>query len=71
MGRLVLRRSSWCGCCGVSPSVWDGNASESYQAVQLKGAASILALLWRHRDDEHLQNLLENLWLSRELSALT
>jgi hypothetical protein len=43
----------------------DGNASKSYQAVQLKSAASILALLLRHRDDARLQNLLDNLWLSR------
>jgi hypothetical protein len=43
----------------------DGNASKSYQAVQLTNAASILALLLRHRDDAGLQNLFDNLWLSR------
>jgi uncharacterized protein YukE len=42
-----------------------GNASESYQAGQLNRAASILALLWRHRDNARLQNLFDNLWLSR------
>ncbi len=43
----------------------DGNASQSYQAVQAKSAASILALLLRHRDNARLQNLFDNLWLSR------
>jgi Aspartyl/Asparaginyl beta-hydroxylase len=42
----------------VSSAVRGGNASESYQGVQLKSAASILALLWRHRDNARLQNLL-------------
>jgi Aspartyl/Asparaginyl beta-hydroxylase len=49
----------------VSSAVWGGNASESYQGVQLKSAASILALLWRHRDNARLQKLFDNLWLSR------
>ena len=44
----------------------DGNASESYQAVQLTSVARVLALLWRHRDDPRLQNLIDNLWLSRQ-----
>jgi Aspartyl/Asparaginyl beta-hydroxylase len=43
-----------------------GNVSKSYQAVQLRSAASILALLLRHRDDVRLQNLFDNLWLSRQ-----
>jgi Aspartyl/Asparaginyl beta-hydroxylase len=43
-----------------------GNVSKSYQAVQLRSAASILALLLRHRDDVGLQNLFDNLWLSRQ-----
>jgi ornithine lipid ester-linked acyl 2-hydroxylase len=43
-----------------------GNASESYRARELTSAASILALLWRHRDDAGLQNLFDNLWLSRQ-----
>ena len=30
---------------------------------QLRGAASILALLSRHKDDARLQNLFDNLWL--------
>jgi hypothetical protein len=51
----------------VCSSVGGGNASESYQAVQLKSAATILALLRRHRDDARLQNLFDNLWLSRRL----
>ena len=46
-------------------SMWGGNASESYQAVQLKSAATILALLRRHRDDARLENLFDNLWRSR------
>jgi Aspartyl/Asparaginyl beta-hydroxylase len=46
--------------------MWGGKASDSYQVVQLKSAARILALLRRHRDDARLQNLLDNLWLSRE-----
>jgi Aspartyl/Asparaginyl beta-hydroxylase len=41
-----------------------GNAAQSYQAVQLERIASILALLWRHRDNANLQNLFDNLWLS-------
>jgi Aspartyl/Asparaginyl beta-hydroxylase len=49
----------------VSSTVWGGNASESYQGVQLKSAASILALLSQHRDNARLQNLFDNLWLSR------
>jgi Aspartyl/Asparaginyl beta-hydroxylase len=44
----------------------DGNVSKSYQAVQLRSAANILALLLRHRDDARLQNLFDNLWLSRQ-----
>jgi hypothetical protein len=44
----------------------DGNASKSYQAVQPRSVASIVALLWRQRDDGRLQNLFENLWLSRQ-----
>jgi Aspartyl/Asparaginyl beta-hydroxylase len=43
-----------------------GNVSKSYQAVQLRSAASILALLLRHRDDVGLQSLFDNLWLSRQ-----
>jgi len=46
--------------------MWGGNAPESDQAVQLKTVASMLALLWRHRDDARLQNLFDNLWLSRQ-----
>ena len=44
----------------------EGSASKSYQALQLRSAASVLALLWRHRDDGRLQNLFDDLWLSRE-----
>jgi hypothetical protein len=43
-----------------------GNDSESYRARELTSAASIFTLLWRHRDDARLQNLLDNLWLSRQ-----
>jgi hypothetical protein len=46
--------------------VWGGDASESDQAVQLKRVARIFALLWRCRDDAGLQNLFDNLWLSRQ-----
>src|ERR1700761_9645833 len=34
--------------------------------VQLRSATSILALLSRHRDDARLENLFDNLWLSRQ-----
>jgi hypothetical protein len=34
--------------------------------VQLRSAASILALLSRHKDDARLQNLFDNLWLDRQ-----
>ncbi len=44
----------------------DGNASKVLPGVQLRSVASILALLCRHRDDARLQNLFDNLWLSRE-----
>ena len=46
--------------------MWDGSASESDQAVQLESVARIFALLWRRRDDAGLQNLFDNLWLSRQ-----
>jgi hypothetical protein len=50
----------------VSSAVPGGDALQSYRAVQLTSAERILALLWRHRDDAHLQNLFDNLWLSGE-----
>jgi hypothetical protein len=47
-------------------AVWGSEAPKSRQAVDLGRPASVLALLWRRRDNPVLQNLFDNLWLSRE-----
>ncbi|MBS4728309.1 aspartyl/asparaginyl beta-hydroxylase domain-containing protein [Mycobacterium sp. SM1] len=54
----------WKRSLATRTEVRRGDASECYQAAQLRSVA-LLALLWRHRDNARLQHLLDNLWLSR------
>jgi hypothetical protein len=65
MGKILAEQG--CNFAGIEAGATKIQAAPhtANRAVQLQRAADILALLWRHRDNVRLQNLFDNLWLSR------